>query len=108
MVSLGCTLHEFQMLLPEDGGRPSKHVAGKFVRIHTVRVLSAYSWFLNNIKYNKLHGMNIINISFCFSFLLLKPGSKEKYLHFVFRRLNGNKWPFTTRNVTDRIPSTYV
>jgi len=66
MISLGCTLHKFQMLLPEYGGRPSKHVAGKFVCIRTVRLVCACSWFLNNIKYNKLHGINIISISLCF------------------------------------------
>jgi len=66
MVSLVCTLLKFQMLLPEDGGRPSKHVAGKFVCIHTVRLVCAHDWFLNNIRYNKLHVINTINIYFCF------------------------------------------
>jgi hypothetical protein len=46
MIYLGFTLRKFQTSLPEDGGRPSKHVVRKFVCKHTVRLVRESSFFL--------------------------------------------------------------
>jgi hypothetical protein len=46
------------VLLPDDGGRPPKHVGGKIICIRTICFVCAISWFFNK-KYG-LHGINYI------------------------------------------------
>ena len=48
----------FQVLIPDDGRRPPKHVAGTIVRIYLTCSVRASSWFVNYKKYMESYTNN--------------------------------------------------